>query len=153
MFKERQARRRAHNLLDDCSFLALSCFQNFNNKFDCIKRLSFNVEEWDFFMTVAAVVSAISILDGSESDKEFETFSHKLKCSLDAWHVNGYTAYSDLSDYLQSRNNSDGSIGLWVLMNLKRESTLNEEEIECAVALERFLLIGTYQFDWWRKMA
>ncbi len=145
-------KKRADTLVQIARLNAIESFVPISDKFPKINELfkSKKVDEWDFFVTIAGVATAIANLDDNLPVSTIRDLIVRIQNSLDEWDPNGNRALTDIGDFI-TRNTGQGvdhhiAVGSWVLWNIKGEEP-NDSELDLAPTIGGFLS-GSFS-DWW----
>ena len=144
--------QKARQLVPDANVLAVSSYTTITEAFPLLGRIGGKtaVKKWDFFMTIAGVGAAFSMIADRVPDREQPVVSEYIRLSLVSWDPEGYDALRDFVLFV--KRNVDGgvelpnAIGSWVIWNVK-QAPPEAEEMSSAPAIG-LLLLRSFA-TWW----
>ncbi len=126
-------------------------------KLELPEALTADVENWNFFMTVAGVFAAVHALGQRVSEETIDGItSGRVLRKLDGWNPEGSLAFSDCRQFVEGSLKSASqeqieltpadAIGMWLLCKLYRRFPTPEETADARPLGE--LLLDTFA-EWW----
>lgn len=153
---------KARNLVSSAHILAVSSLKNFTERHQKISNINSN--DWDFFVTVAAISYALMTLaDNVSSESRYNKLSKILKHEIRDWNQNAEYAMGDLMKTLhkfwinaQHLNNEESTrllaacIGSWCMINFQLQVPREKPD---PLAIEIGMTIIVSFNDWWNTKA
>jgi len=147
------------NLVSSAHILAVSSLKNFTERHQKLSNI--NSDDWDFFVTVAAVCYALmGLADSVSSESRYNKLSKILSQEIQNWNQNAEYAMADLMKTLhkawvngQHLNNEEATkllaacLGSWCMVNLQLPVP-SERPDPLAIAVGMTIIV-TFN-DWWK---
>jgi hypothetical protein len=128
------------------------------DKFSDLRQV--DVEDWDFFLTVAGVFMAATRLHNLQlgNDRE-ERLMEIVADRLDKWNQYGIRAFEDCKEFFENEYNrlctagheqrfvASDAVGMWIVWNVLKRPPQTDEE--CMLARATGIMIVHAFFDWW----
>jgi len=149
---------KVRNLVSSAHILAVSSLKNFTERHQKLSNI--NSDDWDFFVTVAAISYALMALaDNVSSESRYNKLSKILSREIRDWNQNAEYAMGDLMKHLhktwvnaQHLNNEEATkllaacLGSWCMINFQLPVP---GEIPDPLAIEMGMTIIVSFNDWW----
>ncbi len=147
---------KAETLVTMSSSVAIASLTSAEQELELPEIITDDVENWNFFVTVAGVFAALHALAQTVSDDTFETVGTRAFQKLDEWNPQGSGAFADCQHFVENslKSASDeqvdiitaDAIGMWLLCNLYGRFPSMEESGPARPL--GGLLLDTFA-DWW----
>ncbi len=147
---------KAEILVTMATSIAIASLTSAEQNLELPETITEDVENWNFFVTVAGVFAALYTLGKKVSDRIFETVGITVFENLADWNPQGSGAFADCQQFVENSLNSArdeqieltaaDAIGMWLLCNLYGRFP-SPEESAAARPLGGFLL-DTFA-EWW----
>lgn len=119
---------KAETLVTMASSVAISSLTSAEQQLELPEAITDDIENWDFFVTVAGVFAALHALAQTVSDGTFETIGTTVFQKLNEWNPQGSGAFADCQHFVENSLKSGSAeqieittgdaIGMWLLCNL-----------------------------------
>lgn len=150
---------KVRNLVSSAHILAVSSLENFTERHQKLSNI--NSDDWDFFVTVAAICYALMALaDNVSSESRYNKLSKILSYEIRDWNQNAEYAMGDLMKTLhkawvnaQHLNNEEATkllaacLGSWCMVNFQLPVPREKPD---PLAMEvRMTIIFSFN-NWWK---
>lgn len=150
--------KQAKALVPSAQLNAVALYQALVNHLPILK--SVDLDEWDFFVTVAGVFVAATRLSNSKiGESREDALMDIVARAVDEWDGNGATAFFDCKDLFEreyDRLSAAGhdvefiaadALGIWIAWNVLGHQPRTEDEV--ALVRASGAAITHAFFDWW----
>lgn len=153
---------KVRNLVPSAHILAVSSLKNFTQRHQKLSNI--NSDDWDFFVTVAAICYALmELADSVSSESRYNKLSKILSQEIQDWNQNAEYAMGELMKTLhkvwvsgQHLNNEEATkllaacLGSWCMVKFHLPVPRERPD---TLAIEVGMTIIVSFNDWWRSKA